>query len=50
VLGDFDKAVTVWAGAHNPFFEGAWSDTLSILPYAALVVLLYWMAREKPER
>jgi len=50
VLGDFDKAVTVWAGAHNPFFEGAWSDTLSILPYAALVVLLYWMAREKPSR
>ncbi len=50
VLGDFDKAVTTWAGAHNPFFEGAWSDTLSILPYAALVVLLYWMAREKPER
>ena len=50
VLGDFDKAVTAWAGAHNPFFEGAWSDALSMLPYAALVVFLYWMAREKPAR
>jgi uncharacterized oligopeptide transporter (OPT) family protein len=50
VLGDFDKAVTAWAGAHNPFFEGGWSDPLSMLPYAALIVLLYWMAREKPAR
>jgi putative OPT family oligopeptide transporter len=50
VLGDFDKAVTAWASAHNPFFEGAWSDALSILPYAALIVLLYSMAREKPAR
>jgi uncharacterized oligopeptide transporter (OPT) family protein len=50
VLGDFDKAVTAWASAHNPFFEGGWSDPLSLLPYAALVVLLYWMAREKPAR
>ncbi|HTF14506.1 MAG TPA: oligopeptide transporter, OPT family [Burkholderiales bacterium] len=50
VLGDFDKAVTSWSTAHNPFFEGGRSDPLSMLPYAALVVLLYWMAREKPAR
>ena len=50
VLGDFDKAVTAWASAHNPFFEGGASDSLSLLPYAALVVLLYWMAREKPAK
>jgi len=50
VLGDFDKAVTAWSAAHNPFFEGRAADLLSILPYAALVVLLYWMAREKPAR
>ncbi len=50
VLGDFDKAVTAWSSAHNPFFEGGWSDSLSLLPYAALVVLLYWTAREKPAR
>jgi len=50
VLGDFDKAVTAWSAAHNPFFEGRASDLLSILPYAALIVLLYWMAREKAAR
>jgi len=50
VLGDFDKAVTAWSSAHNPFFEGGASDPLSMLPYAALVGLLYWMAREKPAR
>src|SRR5258708_7949094 len=50
VLGDFDKAVTAWSAAHNPFFEGRAADLLSVLPYAALVVLLYWMAREKPAR
>jgi uncharacterized oligopeptide transporter (OPT) family protein len=50
VLGDFDKAVTAWSAAHNPFFEGRVADLLSLLPYAALIVLLYWMAREKPAR
>jgi putative OPT family oligopeptide transporter len=50
VLGDFDKAVTAWSAARNPFFEGGASDALSMLPYAALVALLYWMAREKPAR
>jgi len=48
VLGDFDKAVTAWSAAHNPFFEGRAADFLSLLPYAALIVLLYGMAREKP--
>ncbi len=50
VLGDFDKAVTAWSAAHNPFFEGRAADLLSLLPYAALIVLLYWMAGEKPAR
>src|SRR2546428_460980 len=40
VLGDFDKAVTAWSAARNPFFEGGASDLLSMLPYAALVALL----------
>jgi len=47
VLGDFDRAVTAWSAAHNPFFEGAWADSLSLLPYAALVAVLYWATREK---
>jgi len=50
VLGDFDKAVTAWSAAHNPFFEGRAADLLSLLPYAALIVLLVWMARERPAR
>ena len=50
VLGDFDKAVTAWSAARNPFFEGGHADLLSMLPYAALVALLYWTAREKPPR
>jgi len=50
VLGDFDKAVTAWSAAHNPFFEGRAADLLSLLPYAALIVLLYWTAREEPAR
>src|SRR3989475_290809 len=50
VLGDFDKAVTAWSAAHNPFFEAGHADLLSMLPYAALVALLYWTAREKPAR
>src|SRR6266705_1130587 len=50
VLGDFDKAVTAWSAARNPFFEGGAADLLSMLPYAVLIVLLYWTAREKPAR
>lgn len=47
VLTDFDNALNKWAEAANPFFAGANSDALSILPYAALIVLLYWVGREK---
>lgn len=47
VLTDFDKAMNDWAVKSNPFFEGPNSDWLSMLPYAFLVVLLYWFGREK---
>jgi putative OPT family oligopeptide transporter len=47
VLTDFDTAMAEWAGVSNPFFAGVNSDWLSMLPYAALVALLYWIAREK---
>lgn len=47
VLTDFDTTMMKWAEAYNPFYTGASSDWLSLLPYAALVVLLYWIAREK---
>jgi putative OPT family oligopeptide transporter len=50
VLTDFDTRMTKWAEAVNPFFAGASADLLSILPYAALIVLLYWVGREKAQR
>ena len=47
VMTDFDDAMTKWAEAANPFFAGASADLLSILPYAAICVLLYVVGREK---
>ncbi|HEY0062064.1 MAG TPA: oligopeptide transporter, OPT family [Telluria sp.] len=47
VLTDFDTMMTKWAEGANPFFAGASADLLSLIPYAALMVLLYWVAREK---
>ena len=48
VMTDFDTALSAWAEASNPFFSGSRSDLLSLIPYAALMLLLYWVAREKP--
>ena len=42
-----DAAITDWSVAHNPFFDGAWSDLLSTLPFLALCVFLYFVGREK---
>jgi len=50
VLTEFDDAVTAWAKAANPFFAGVDSDALSVIPYAAICVLLYWVGREKAKR
>jgi uncharacterized oligopeptide transporter (OPT) family protein len=49
VLTDFDNTMNKWAEAANPFFAGPNSDLLSLIPYAAIVALLYWVAREKPQ-
>jgi uncharacterized oligopeptide transporter (OPT) family protein len=49
VMTDFDAATAKWAEAANPFYAGAYSNFLSLLPYAAIVALLYWVAREKPQ-
>jgi uncharacterized oligopeptide transporter (OPT) family protein len=35
-----------WAAAHSPFFEGPYSDILSMLPFAVLCVLLYLVGRD----
>jgi len=50
VQGGFDTAnerINSWATAHNPFFDGPNSDLLSLLPFAALCVFLYFVARGK---
>jgi hypothetical protein len=47
VLSDFDSAVTKWSAAHNPFFDGPHADLLALIPFAAIVVYLYLVAREK---
>jgi hypothetical protein len=35
-----------WASAHNPFFDGPWSDILAMIPFLALSVLLYLVGRD----
>jgi putative OPT family oligopeptide transporter len=50
VLTGFDTAMTKWAEAVNPFFAGVDADLLSLVPYAAICVLLYWVGREKAKR
>jgi len=48
VLTDFDAAAARWAETYNPFFAGDSANVLSMLPYAVIVGLLFWVAREKP--
>lgn len=47
VLVDFDGKVEHWANENNPIFAGPNADALSLLPFAALVLFLYLVAREK---
>ena len=47
ILTDFDKKIGTWATMNNPFFEGANADSLSMLPYACIIFLLYWIGRER---
>jgi putative OPT family oligopeptide transporter len=35
-----------WATVHNPLFEGPNADLISLLPFAALTVILYLVGRE----
>jgi len=47
VLSDFDRAITDWSLANNPFFHGPHADLLALIPFAALCFFLYFVAREK---
>ena len=44
-LTGFNQSVTDWMTAHNPFFEGPWSDALALIPFACLLVGLYLSGR-----
>ncbi len=49
VQGVFDRAdqfFTGWAETRNPFFQGPFADLLSLIPFAALIILLYLTGRE----
>ena len=49
VQGVFDRAdqfFTGWAETKNPFFQGPFADLLSLIPFAALILLLYLTGRE----
>lgn len=46
VLDKTDRALEEWARAHNPFFAGPSADLLSMLPFAAICLLLYLVGRE----
>jgi len=40
------KGYEDWATQHNPFFEGANSDVLGMIPFLLLTILLYLVGRE----
>ncbi len=46
VLSDFQAKVDTWAGEHNPLFAGAWSDVLSLGPFALMTFVLWATGRE----
>ncbi len=47
VFDQVDLKLTRWARENNPSFDGPWADLLSFLPFVALMVLLYFVGREK---
>ncbi len=47
IMTDFDKRITDWASLHNPFFEGAHADMLSLIPFTVIALFLFWLGREK---
>jgi len=50
VLTDFDSIMAKWAESANPFFAGPNADVLTLIPYALIIAVLFWVAREKAKR
>ena len=44
VMGNLDATLQRWATGHNPFYEGPWSDLLSMLPFLGLTLGLWLVA------
>jgi putative OPT family oligopeptide transporter len=42
----FDASLAAWATAHNPFYNGPRADLLSLIPFAALCLLLLFTGWE----
>jgi putative OPT family oligopeptide transporter len=47
VFGQTDAALTTWARANNPFFEGPHSDLLALIPFVLMTGFLLLVGREK---
>ena len=45
-LTGVNKGIEAWSKTHNPFYEGAYADLLSVIPFALLTILLYVVGRE----
>jgi putative OPT family oligopeptide transporter len=46
-LNELQESFNAWSKENNPFFEGAASDVLALVPFAILAVALYLVGREK---
>ncbi len=49
VRGTWDHTLVEWATKHNPLFAGPWSDGLSMVPFVALAVYLYFVGRGRAQ-
>lgn len=47
VLENADRAITSWSAQHNPFLSGPNANLLSLLPFAAILVMLALSARRR---
>ncbi len=47
VFDRVDAALTTWATAHNPFFDGPRADLLALIPFVLLTGFLWLAGREK---
>ena len=50
VMTNFDSMMAKWAEKSNPFFAGESANLLTLIPYALIIAILYWVAREKAKR